>query len=80
MIISSVTCFVKQLSSYTDQDLVALTSIEGYGMVYTGSGDVRLNFAATFNCLYNKGKNGILEAVLELIKEVTMGDQFNNGV
>lgn len=40
MVIASVTYFVCKLPSFTDTELRAFTSIEGYGIAYTGIGDV----------------------------------------
>jgi len=40
MVIASVTHFVCELPSFTDVELRALTSIEGYGIAYTGIGGI----------------------------------------
>lgn len=42
MVSASVEHFVKEFKTMKRQDLVDLRRIEGYGLVYTGAGDVGL--------------------------------------
>lgn len=42
MVTALVTQLVKNLTNFTDRQIEALTSIEGYGIIYTGHGEVGL--------------------------------------